>query len=200
MDFSREAPPWLLECPTASVSEALALQRRSRFFGNLSLTRTAWLLVAAGPALAVLFWTSCAGSDPSSPPPSPPPPATVATVAVDPSSADLAPGGTRQLTATLRDAAGNPLTGPSVSWSTNQAAVATASSTGLVTAVADGSATITATSQGKNGSASIEVTTPSPKVDWIVVFPSAIQLLTCGSVPIGNRVLDVAGNDLSGRQ
>jgi uncharacterized protein YjdB len=92
--------------------------------------------------------------------PLPPPP--VASVTVTPATASIVVGQTRQLTATLRDAGGNVLTGRAISWTTSASGVATVSNTGLVTAVAVGSATITATSEGVNGTASVTVTGPLP--------------------------------------
>jgi len=83
----------------------------------------------------------------------------VANVTVDPGTAALAPLGTQLLTATPRDAQGNPLTGRAVVWTTSAQAVATVSNSGLVTAAAAGSATITATSEGKSGTATITVAT-----------------------------------------
>jgi hypothetical protein len=67
-----------------------------------------------------------------------------------------------QLTATLRDAGGNVLTGRVVTWSTSASGVATVSGTGLVTGVSAGAATITATSEGKSGTAALTVTAPPP--------------------------------------
>jgi uncharacterized protein YjdB len=89
-------------------------------------------------------------------------PAPVASVTVSPATANVSVGGTVQLTATPRDAGGNPLSGRVVTWSTSQAAVATVSGAGLVTAVAVGSATITASSEGKSGTAAVTVTTAPP--------------------------------------
>jgi hypothetical protein len=87
----------------------------------------------------------------------------VASVAVALASSTLSPGQTTQATATTRDASGNVLTGRAIAWSTNNTAVATVSSAGLVTAVASGSALIVATSEGKSGSASLTVqSTPPP--------------------------------------
>src|SRR5207249_11935984 len=84
----------------------------------------------------------------------------VATGAVSPASAAIPVGGTVQLTATLKDANGNPLTGRTVAWVSSAPTVATVSQTGLVTDVADGgTATITATSEAKSGSAAITITT-----------------------------------------
>ena len=75
-------------------------------------------------------------------------------------SAAIPVGGTVQLTATLKDANGNPLTGRTVAWVSSAPTIATVSQTGLVTDVADGgTATITATSEGKSASASVTITT-----------------------------------------
>jgi alpha-tubulin suppressor-like RCC1 family protein len=65
-------------------------------------------------------------------------------------------GGTIQLTATLRDAGGNIVTAP-VSWSTSNSGVATVDSTGAVTGVAEGSATITAASGGISDTLTVTV-------------------------------------------
>jgi hypothetical protein len=53
------------------------------------------------------------------------------------------------------------MTGQTVTWSSNSA-VATVNSSGVVTGVAAGPATITATSSGKTGTSSITVTAPPP--------------------------------------
>ncbi len=83
----------------------------------------------------------------------------VVSVAVSPTTGSLSPGQTLQLSATPRDAGGLPVTGASVTWSSGNNAVATVSLTGLVTAVADGQATITAESEGVTGTATITVST-----------------------------------------
>src|SRR5207245_10873817 len=58
--------------------------------------------------------------------------APVASVTLSPASASLAVGATQPETATLRDAAGNVLTGRSVSWESSNAAVASVNGSGLV--------------------------------------------------------------------
>src|SRR5207244_587993 len=85
----------------------------------------------------------------------------VATVSVSPASINLQTGQTSQLTATPKDAAGNPLVGRAVTWATSNGSVATVNATGLVTATGAGSATITATSEGKSGTAGVTVTAPT---------------------------------------
>src|SRR2546427_5182660 len=85
----------------------------------------------------------------------------VASVTVSPASASVTVGLTAQLTATPRDANGNPLNGRSVTWVTGDPALATVNGSGLVMGVAAGSVTITATSEGKSGTAAVTVTASS---------------------------------------
>src|SRR5207237_204186 len=86
--------------------------------------------------------------------------APVGSVAVTPSPASVQVGQTLQLTATPKDANGNPLSGRVITWASNNTAVATVSGSGLVSGVTAGSATITATSEGKSGTSGVTVTTP----------------------------------------
>ncbi|MDH3458423.1 MAG: Ig-like domain-containing protein, partial [Gemmatimonadota bacterium] len=88
--------------------------------------------------------------------------APVASVSVTPSTASIFVSSTVQLTATLRDAAGNVLTGRPISWSSNNPGVATVNASGLATGVAAGSAAITATSEGQSGAGQVDVLTQNP--------------------------------------
>lgn len=102
---------------------------------------------------------ACGGSDGPTEPPAP----VVTSVTVSPPTATLeTAGATVQLQATARDGSGNTVTGTSVTWSTSATAVATVSTSGLVTAVAPGSANITATVAGVAGSAAVTVPQPPP--------------------------------------
>jgi hypothetical protein len=67
----------------------------------------------------------------------------------------VAPGFSRSFIATLRDATGAELANRPISWQSANSAVATVSSTGVVTLVTAGTTTITATSGGMSGSASV---------------------------------------------
>src|SRR5439155_9078696 len=106
---------------------------------------------------------------------------------------------TAQLTAALRDANGNPLSGRTVTWATSDGGVATVSSTGLVTGVTVGSATITATSEGKSGSATVTVTAVAVPVASVAVSPPTPSLPVGGTVQLTAAPQDSAGNALSGR-
>lgn len=110
-------------------------------------------------ATLVLGGTLASSCERSTSPTSPLP---VASVTVSPPSASVQVGQTVQLTATLRDANGNPLSGRVVTWSSGDSTIARVGvgGTGLVTGRGAGSATITATSEGKSGTAAITVTAP----------------------------------------
>lgn len=105
-------------------------------------------------------------------------PVPVATVGVAPMTASVAAGATLQLTATTFDASNNVLGRP-VSWSTSDPSRAAVSSSGVVTGVAAGVALISATSEGKSGSAQITVT--SAQADCST--SSALQL-TVGAIHV----------------
>jgi uncharacterized protein YjdB len=77
----------------------------------------------------------------------------VATITLNATSQTLGQGGTFQLTPTLRDAGGTALTGRTVTYSTSSSTIATVSTAGLVTIVGPGTATITATSEGRTATA-----------------------------------------------
>ena len=82
----------------------------------------------------------------------------VAMVAVTPSTASLASlSATEQLAATPMDASRRPLARRTVTWSSSNAAVATVSPAGLVTAVSNGTASITAASETASGTANVTV-------------------------------------------
>src|SRR5207249_1116245 len=121
----------------------------------------------------------------------------VASVTVSPASASVPVGQTQQLTATLKDANGNVLTGRPVAWASNNTPVATVTGTGLVTGKVAGSATITATSEGQNGTAAITVT-PIP-VASVTVAPATAGVAVGSTVQLTATPKDANGNPLTGR-
>jgi hypothetical protein len=78
-------------------------------------------------------------------------------VEVSPPTAAPLVGETVQLTATPKTAGGSEVSGKTVQWTSSAPAVVTVSSAGLVSAVAAGAGTVTATVDGKTGSATISV-------------------------------------------
>ncbi len=121
----------------------------------------------------------------------------VATVSVTPPSGEVVVTQTLQLTANPKDAQGGTLVGRSIAWSTSDATRATVSSTGLVTGVAPGAATITASADGKSGTSSITVK-PKP-VGAVIVSPGQVSVEAGQTRQLTAQVTDDQGNVLSGR-
>lgn len=125
-------------------------------------------------------------------------PAPVASVAVSPSSATLVVGQTVELEAQPRDASGQPLSGRTVTWSSNRSDVATVTSTGTVAAVSPGTATITASSEGRSGTATITVDAPS--VNRVEITPATATVDVGGSFRLTATVYDSRGNVITTAQ
>jgi len=122
-------------------------------------------------AVTVTVTPSPAATDTTPPAPVVP---TVSTVSVSFAAGSLTVGQSTQAIAVLRDSASNVLTGRTITWATSDASIATVSLSGLVTAIKAGTASITATAEGKSGSASMTVSAP-------VIVPSTITVTTNSS-------------------
>jgi len=120
----------------------------------------------------------------------------IGSVTVTPSTATLFPAGTVQLAGALADAQGNRVFFRQVTWSSDKPGVATVSTSGLVTAVVPGSATVTASSGGKSGSAAVSVLVP---IASVTVTPPTDTIAPGASVQFTATPRDAAGNPLTGR-
>jgi uncharacterized protein YjdB len=85
----------------------------------------------------------------------------VTSVTVSPTSIADTVGQTAQLVAVVKDQNGNVMSGQTISWTSSNTAVAAVNANGLVSAVGAGSATITASTGGKSGSAALSVAAAS---------------------------------------
>src|SRR6266566_3087832 len=121
----------------------------------------------------------------------------VASVTLSPAAATVTVGTTTQLTATPKDANGTALGGRAVTWATSNAAAAAVSASGVVTGVAAGSATITATSEGQSGTSAITVT--NVPVASVTVSPASPSIAVGQTVQLAAVTKDAAGNVLTGR-
>jgi uncharacterized protein YjdB len=99
----------------------------------------------------------------------------VATVVVSPATVSLEKGDTTTLQAEAFDGTGSPVNGVVASWSSDVTGVATVSTSGLVTAVDAGSATITALIDGVIGDATVTVTDSTASSARTVFFTETFE-------------------------
>lgn len=104
----------------------------------------------------------------------PPQDSTVATVTISAPGQTIQSGGTMQLTATAWNASGDALAGKEFRWKSGSDGVATVNSSGMLTTHRNGSVIITATSEGKSGTTTIEVTA-APVPASIAVAPTTVE-------------------------
>jgi len=113
------------------------------------------------------------------------------TIEVSPATADLAIGGTQQFTATGKDALGTPMSGLSFTWSSSNETVGTIDGTGLFTALAAGSATVTASAESVTGTAAVTVTEPPAGDPPVANF---MANTTAGTAPLAVQFADMSTN------
>jgi uncharacterized protein YjdB len=124
-------------------------------------------------------------------------PRPIGAVIISPAQATLSVGTTVTVTVQITDGNGNLLTGRPVSFSSENASIATVTSAGVVRAVAVGTTNIRATSEGQTGLMSVTVT-PTP-VASVRITPSSSSLIVGDSVRLTAAALDAGGNVLSQR-
>ncbi len=108
----------------------------------------------------------------------PPTPIAVASVSISPPSATLTVGGNVSATAITRDSSGNVLAGRAIAWTSLQPSIASVTSSGAITGLAQGSATIRATSETQHADAVVTVTAPvsPPDTSSIVTLPASLTI------------------------
>lgn len=117
-------------------------------------------------------------------------------VVVSPASVTFdALGDSKQLTVTVKDGNGNPISGATVSWSISDQSVATVSGSGKVTAKANGTATITA--EYKEASDQVTVTVDQ-KITSIKITPRKKTLPINGDLQLQATARDANGYAVKG--
>jgi uncharacterized protein YjdB len=124
-------------------------------------------------------------------------PAPIATLTLSPNPAEVRVGLTTQLTLIARDLVGNELGGRTATLVSSNAAVATIDGNRVVTGVSAGTATITATAEGKTATATINVV-PGP-VASVEVTPQNLQLRENAWRQFTATTRDASGAVVTGR-
>lgn len=147
-------------------------------------------------AATVIFHAACGGGDVPRPTDVGDPPVAT-TINVSPSTSHLASlGATIQLTATVLDQRGQPMTNAAVTWASSDAAVAGVDGNGNVTAAANGTVTITATSGSASGTATVTVAQQPVRVS---VSPATATLGSIGqTVQLMAEAFDANGHMIAG--
>ena len=107
----------------------------------------------SGIVCAVLLLAACKTTDTVDP-------SITTSVQVTSNPAEITVGETAQASAVVKDQNGQPLTGKSISWTSLNQSIATVNSSGIITGVAPGSATINGAADGVTGTTSITVVAP----------------------------------------
>jgi uncharacterized protein YjdB len=169
--------------------------------GNVATVSSAGVVsgIAAGSATVTASVAGKSGTSTVTVTAVAPPPPVVTTVTIAPASASVAAGSTVALTATVKDAQGNVMTGQTIAWTSSNTAAATVNASGVVTGVAAGSATITATCAGKTGTSAITVTAVAPVVTTVMVSPPSATIAAGATVALSATVKDAQGNVMTGQ-
>ena len=121
----------------------------------------------------------------------------VTVVAVSPSLAAIELGTTQTLTAEIRDQFSALIAGKTPVWTSSTPSVASVSAAGVVTGLAVGSTTITATIDGKSGSAVANVFPPPVRSVLVSALPTAI--IAGQTFTLAVALADRNGAPLTGR-
>jgi uncharacterized protein YjdB len=121
----------------------------------------------------------------------------ISTITVSPSISNVNVAWTTNLTATARSSNGSTIPGVTFTWSSSNTSIATVSAAGVVTGVAPGNVTISASAGGKTGTAAVTVQLAS--VDRIVVTPANPSVKVNNTVQLTATVYDAQNNVLTGR-
>ena len=123
----------------------------------------------------------------------------ISSVAVAPAEANFAAlSDTLRLTAEALDANGHAVAGAELSWGTSDDSVAAVDASGLVTAAANGTATITATAGQASGSATVTV---AQVVSSVTVAPAEASLAALGdTLRLTAEAFDANGHAVAGAE
>ena len=126
-------------------------------------------------------------------------PAPVASITVTLNASSINAGQSTQAVAVTRDAAGNVVTGRTIAWSSAAPALATVSTSGVVSALAAGSVTIVATSEGVSNSATLVITGSTQPVASVTLSATSTSMVAGQSQAVSVTLKDASGNTLTGR-
>jgi len=126
-------------------------------------------------------------------------PAPVASITVTLNASSINAGQSTQAVAVTRDAAGNVVTGRTIAWSSAAPALATVSASGVVSALAAGSVSISATSEGVSNSATLIIIGSTQPVATVSLSAPSTSMIAGQTQALSVTLKDASGNTLTGR-
>ena len=125
--------------------------------------------------------------------------APVASVVVSPATPTVSLNGTTQLSAVTSDASGHVLTGRTVTWLSSDPAKATVDANGLVKGLSYGQVIITATSEGKSGTATVKISDGiAPVLVGLTITPNPVDVTTgTKTVTATAHITDAGGSGVA---
>ncbi|MEA2766052.1 MAG: hypothetical protein QOK07_2456 [Gemmatimonadaceae bacterium] len=124
-------------------------------------------------------------------------PAPIETITVSITQGSMVVGDQTTATATAKDANGNVLSGRQLNWSSSDFSVATVQASGVVTALTAGTANISATGEGRSGTATVTVTVVP--VAFVTVSLASSTVAIGATTQATARVSNANGTTLTGR-
>lgn len=121
----------------------------------------------------------------------------VADIVVSPAAPTMTINTQLPLQALVRNAAGDLVPDASVTWTVENATIASVTPAGVVTALAVGTTQVAASARGKSGIAT--VTVQRAPVASVVVLPSSVSAGLGGTTQLMAKAYDASQNELSGR-
>src|SRR6266446_985803 len=166
--------------------------RAVRYVAQICVARVApFHLAVSAAAVCSLAAIACGGGGGGTGP------VPVASVEVALAKSSILEGETTNATATPKDANGTVLSGRFIGWASGDPHVATVTQEGVITALKAGATSVSATSEGRTGTATVTVTALPVASVTVSLFLSS---LTVGATTLAtSTVKDANGNVLSGR-
>jgi uncharacterized protein YjdB len=121
----------------------------------------------------------------------------VASVTVTAGASTVTAFQTLQAQAVAKDASGNVLTGVSITWTSSNPSIATVNGNGLVTGVAPGAVSITATA-GSVTSSALALTVVNPPIASITVSAPSSSMALLATMQAQAVAMDASGHVLQG--
>jgi serine/threonine-protein kinase len=147
-----------------------------------------WMGGGAAFALGVAAWLLSPMFGPASP--------SLGSVTIAPTTTSLSVGETAQLSAVVRNADDSILTDRVVKWLSSDTTIATVAG-GIVMALAPGTSTISATSDGQTAAAELTVTEAAGEVASVTLSPSTVRLGVGETTQLSANVLGPSGATLN---